>query len=85
MLTGGVVVVIGRDVVGVDVAGVVAVAGALPVVCVVAAVAPVVGVVAGSRAEDFPLARTANHSCSTFCPVAWPLFLSLTKWYSALW
>ena len=34
-------------------------------------------------ADDFPSESTANHSFSTPCPVSWPFFVSLTKWYSA--
>jgi hypothetical protein len=38
---------------------------------------------AGLTADDFPSESTANHSFSTPCPVSWPFFVSLTKWYSA--
>jgi hypothetical protein len=38
---------------------------------------------AGVTADDFPSDSTANHSFSTPCPVSWPFFVSLTKWYSA--
>ena len=37
----------------------------------------------GLTADDFPSESTANHSFSTPCPVAWPFFVSRTKWYSA--
>ena len=36
-------------------------------VVVVAAAAPLTGT---------PLFRAANHSCATFCPCAWPFFVS---------
>lgn len=38
---------------------------------------------AGLTADDFPSESTANHAFSTPCPVSWPFFVSLTKWYSA--
>jgi hypothetical protein len=38
---------------------------------------------AGLAADDFPSESTANQSFSTPCPVSWPFFVSLTKWYSA--
>jgi hypothetical protein len=41
------------------------------------------GAAADSGADDFPLERAANQSCSTPCPVASPFLESLTKRYSA--
>ena len=41
------------------------------------------GAGADAGAEDFPLERAANQSCSTPCPLASPFLVSLTKRYSA--
>ena len=80
------------DEVGLPLAGVFVVVGAVvPVLGLelevgVEAAPPVeldAGAGADLGADDFPLERTANQSCSTPCPLASPFLVSLTKRYSA--
>ena len=86
MVVGVVVLVVGGMVAGGEVAGLVG-AGVpegfdvLDVLdgFVVPGDTGVAGTDVGAGAEDFPLARTANQACSTFCPAAIPFLVSLTK------